>query len=254
MRLEGARVLITGGSSGIGAATARAMAGKRACLVLSGRDERRLQAIASETGGRAVPADVITDAAGLAERAGPVDVLVSNAGEGWAGPLTAMPDDAIERVIAVNLTAPITLAKLLLPAMIERGRGHVVFVASIAGAVGVPGEAVYSAAKAGLLVFAESLRQEAAGMCAGIGVSVVLPGVVDTPFFARRGAPYARRWPAPIPPERVARAITRTVERDQAEAFVPGWLRLPARLRGAAPGPFRVLAALSGRASRGATP
>ncbi|MBC6462774.1 SDR family NAD(P)-dependent oxidoreductase [Actinomadura sp. HBU206391] len=237
MRLRDSRVLITGASSGIGAATARAMAGAGARLVLAGRDRRRLDAVAAETRGHPVTADLATGAAELAAVAEPVDVLVGNAGVGWAGPLTRMPDEAIERLIAVNLTAHILLTRLLLPGMVARGRGHIVFVASIAGAVGVREEAVYSATKAGLIVFAEGLRHE----LSEIGVSVVLPGVVDTPFFDRRGAPYARRRPEPIPAERVARAIVSAVERDLAESYVPGWLRLPARLRGAAPEVFRIL-------------
>jgi short-subunit dehydrogenase len=238
MRLDDSRVLITGASSGIGAATAHAMARSR--LVLTGRDRARLEAVAAATGGRAVTADLVTDGAAVAAEAGAVDVLVACAGAGWAGPLTAMASETIEDLLAVNLTAPIRLARLLVPGMAERGRGHVVFVASIAGVVGVPGEAVYSAAKAGVIAFAEALRVETP-----VGVSVVIPGVVDTPFFARRGAPYARRRPVPIPAERVARAIVRAVERETAEVYVPGWLTLPARIKGAAPGVFRRLAARS---------
>jgi short-subunit dehydrogenase len=240
MRISGARVLVTGASSGIGAATAREMARAGARLVLMGRDRPRLDAVAAETGGRAVVGDLTADAASLVSRAGPVDVLVNNAGAGWAGPLARMPGEAIERLAAVNLTAPILLTRLLLPGMVERGVGHVVFVASIAGAVGVREEAVYSATKAGLIVFAEGLRHE----LRDVGVSVIVPGVVDTPFFDRRGTPYARRWPRPIPPERVARAVVSAIEQGRAECYVPGWLRLPSRLRGAAPGVFR---ALSGR-------
>ncbi|MFF4771965.1 SDR family NAD(P)-dependent oxidoreductase [Microtetraspora fusca] len=243
MRLAGARVLITGASSGIGAATARAMAAAGARLVLAGRDRERLDAVAEETGGLAVAGDLTAGVADLAERAGPVDVMVGNAGRGWAGPLVAMPYGVAEELVAANLTAQVALTRSLLPGMVERGRGHLVFVSSIAGAVGVCDEAVYAATKAALIAFAESLRYEVPG----IGVSVVLPGVVDTPFFARRGAAYARRWPAPIPPERVARAIVAAVERGRAESYAPGWLRLPARLRGAAPGPFRALAGVFGR-------
>jgi short-subunit dehydrogenase len=185
-----------------------------------------------------VPADLGTDGARLAAEAGAVDVLVASAGAGWAGPVAAMPPRAIDDLLAVNLAAPVRLARALLPGMVERGRGHMVFVASIAGVVGVPDEAVYSAAKAGLIMFAEALRATAP-----IGVSVVVPGVVDTPFFDRRGTPYTRRRPAPIPAERVARAIARSVEQDLASVYVPGWLRLPARLKGVAPGVFRRLAA-----------
>lgn len=242
MRLAGARVLITGASSGIGAATARAMAASGADLVLSGRDRERLGAVASETGGRGIPGDLTTDVAGLAGRAGAVDVLVANAGTGWAGSFVEMPDDTVERLVAANLTAPVLLTRLLLPGMIERGRGHLVYVASIAGALGVRDEAVYAATKAGLLTFAESLRYE----LSGIGVSVVLPGVVDTPFFQRRGAPYTRRWPVPIPAERVADRIVSAVEYGRPESYAPGWLRLPARFKGAAPGTFRALAGMFG--------
>jgi short-subunit dehydrogenase len=229
-------VLITGASSGIGAATARALAGSGARLILAGRDRERLADVAARTGGRALAGD-LADASELAGRVGPVDILVNNAGLGWAGPFARMPSADLDRLVDVNLTAPIRLTRLLLPGMIDAGRGHLVFVASIAGAMGVREEAVYSATKAGLLAFAEGLRHE----LRGIGVSVLLPGAVDTPFFDRRGAPYARRRPAPIPPERVARAIVAAIERERPESYVPGWLRIPARLRGAAPGAVRAL-------------
>src|SRR5690348_11935690 len=96
MRLSGARVLITGASSGIGAATAREMARAGARLVLAGRDRQRLDAVAAETGGRVIAGDLAWDVARLASRAGPVDVLVSNAGAGWAGPLARMPGKAVD--------------------------------------------------------------------------------------------------------------------------------------------------------------
>src|SRR5262249_10543821 len=153
--------------------------------------------------------------------------------------VAAMSQRTIEDLVAVNLVAPLRLTRLLLPRMVERGRGHIVFVASIAGAVGVPDEAVYSATKAGLITFADALRAETT-----IGVSVVLRGVVDTPFCARRGPPSPRRRPAPIPAQRVAGAIVRTVEHELNQVYVPRWLELPARLKGAAPGVFRRLAGL----------
>ncbi|MEU7879038.1 SDR family NAD(P)-dependent oxidoreductase [Microbispora bryophytorum] len=256
MRLAGARVLVTGASSGIGAATALELSARGARLVLSGRDEEALAGVAARTGGEALPADLSPGApegtpdgvADLAARAGPVDVLVACAGEGWSGPFTRMPGGTADRLVAVNLTAHVRLTRLLLPGMAERGRGHLVYVASIAGVVGVREEAVYAATKAGLLAFAESLRYELPAVKGnGVGVTTVVPGVVDTAFFARRGRPYARRRPAPVPPERVARAIAVAVERGRAEVYVPAWLRLPARLHGAAPGVFRLLARWFGR-------
>ncbi|MEV4298919.1 SDR family NAD(P)-dependent oxidoreductase [Microbispora rosea] len=258
MRLAGARVLVTGASSGIGAATALELSARGARLVLSGRDQEALAGVAARTGGEMLPADLSDPSADLAVRAGRVDVLVACAGEGWSGPLTRMSGGTAERMIAVNLTAHVQLTRLLLPGMLERGRGHLVYVASIAGVVGVREEAVYAATKAGLLAFAESLRYELPTVerngangndvdGSGVGVTAVVPGVVDTPFFARRGRPYTRRRPAPVAPERVARAIAVAVEHDRAEVYVPAWLRLPARLHGAAPGAFRVLARRFGR-------
>jgi short-subunit dehydrogenase len=245
MRISGATVLITGASSGIGAATARAVAAAGGRTVLTGRSGDRLAAVAAATGGVAFVADItrpaeVAEAAKAAEATEPIDVLVNNAGVGWAGPFDEMIEADIDRLIAVNLAAPIRLTRALVPGMVERGRGHVVFVASIAGATGVRHEAVYAATKAGLIYFADSLRYELGG--SGVGVSVVLPGVVDTPFFDRRGRPYDRRRPAPIPAERVARTIVTAIERDRAETYQPGWMRIPARLRGGAPGLFRRLA------------
>lgn len=246
MQLTGAVALITGGSSGIGAATARAMAAAGARLLVAGRDQKRLAAIAAEVGGTALVVDLaapdgpaeLASAALCAAPAG-IDVLINNAGVGWRGTFWEMSAAAEERLIAVNLTAPLRLTRLLAPAMTERGRGHVVFVSSIAGVTGVAREATYAATKAGVNYFAESIRYELKPK--GVRVSIVLPGVIDTPFFDRRGAPYRRTRPVPIPPERVARAILTAVERNRHEVFVPPWLRLPTWIRGAAPGVFRSL-------------
>lgn len=242
---------MTGASSGIGAATALRFARAGARLLLSGRDAARLEALAAQTGGTPLVADL--GSAGGAEelarealaRAGGVDVLVSNAGVGWAGDFAAMPPADIARLVAVNLTAPLLLARLLLPGMRERGRGHLVMVSSIAGSVGVAREAAYAATKAGLNGLCDSLRDELAGT--GVGVSMVLPGVVDTEFFARRGTPYQRDRPRPIPPERVAGAILGAVEGNRGEVFAPAWMRLPARVHGAFPGMFRWFAARATR-------
>jgi short-subunit dehydrogenase len=251
MQLAGAVVLITGGSSGIGAATARAMAEAGARPLVAGRDREHLDAVAAQTGGVALIAELAApagagDLADAAVRAAPdgIDVLVNNAGIGWEGPFGELPATVEERLVAVNLTAPLRLTRLLAPAMAHRGRGHVVFVSSIAGATGVRREAAYAATKAGVHYFAESIRYELRG--SGAGVSVVFPGAIDTPFFDRRGAPYQRRRPALIAPERVARAILTAVETNRPEVFVPGWLRYPASIRGAAPGLFRSLASRFG--------
>lgn len=250
MHLDGTVTLITGASSGIGAAAADAMAAAGSTPVLVGRDTDRLNAAAGRTGGHAIHADLATDdgPAGAVARAldvaGRVDVLVNNAGIGWAGPLADMTGDQTARLIALNLVAPLQLTRLLVPGMAERGRGHIVNVTSIAGATGVADEAVYSATKAGLTTFADAVRLDLSG--SGVGVSVVVPGVVDTPFFTARGQPYRRRWPRPVPPQRVADAIVTAVRQERAEIFVPRWMRLPARLHGGLPAAYRALASRFG--------
>jgi len=248
MRLPGTVALVTGGSSGIGAATARALASAGAMPLIAGRDQGRLRAVARETGGLALTADLaaadgpaaLAEAARQAAGPGGVDVLINNAGIGWAGPVGQMTAEQVAGVIAVDLVAPIQLTRLLVPGMAARGHGHVVFVSSIAGATGVRGEAVYAAAKAGLGCFAESLAHEMTGL--GVGVSVIVPGVIDTPFFERRGRPYDRARPAPLAAERVARALVQAIEREHSVVFVPRWMRLPAWLHGTLPGTFHRLA------------
>ena len=151
-----------------------------------------------------------------------------------------MDHDDIETLVTANLTAPIRLTRALLPAMVERRRGGLAYVTSIAGRTGVAGEAVYAATKAGLDGFAESLRLELRGT--GIGVGVLVPGVVNTRFFERRGRPYGRSRPRPLDAGPVAAALVRIVESGDAEAYRPRWLRLPVAVRGAAPGVYRRLA------------
>jgi short-subunit dehydrogenase len=233
VKLSGAVCLVTGASSGIGRATAAALTARGARVIALGRDASRLAGV----GERQIVHDL---AEPPPEDLGPVDVLVNNAGIGWAGPTAQTPD--IERLVAVNLVAPMLLTRSLLPGMLERGRGHVVNVASIAGFVGPREEAVYAATKGGLIAFSESLRHELRGT--GVGVTLVAPGVIATEFFERRGTPYTRAWPRPIAAERVAEAVAGAIERDRDEVFVPAWMGAVARFRGVAPGLFR---ALSGR-------
>jgi short-subunit dehydrogenase len=246
MRLAGAVALVTGASSGIGEATADVLAAAGTRLVLSGRDQQRLAVVAARTGATAVSVN-LADPDGpdqLAEAAlaaaGRVDLLVSNAGAGWAGPIGELGAAQAADLVKLNLLAPIQLVRRLAPAMAERGYGRLIFVSSIAGATGVRYEAAYAATKAGLNNLAESLTYELAGQ--GVGVTLVLPGVVDTAFFGRRGRPYDRRWPPPIRPGRVAAAIADAAGRDRDVVYIPGWLRVPAWLHGVAPGAYRRLA------------
>jgi short-subunit dehydrogenase len=251
VRLESAVVLVTGASAGIGRSAAARFAARGARVLVHGRDVRRTGHVAEEVGGRALIADlaVASERDRLAVEAqnafGHVDVLVNNAGFGYLGALAAMEADAIRRLVEVNLLASIELTRALLPPMLDRRHGAISFVTSIAGRTGVAGEAVYSATKAGLDTFADSLRIESAK--SGVDISVVVPGVVDTGFFETRGTPYARRRPRPIPAQTVADAVVRAVERGSAETWRPRWLRVAPTVRALAPGAFRQLAVRFGR-------
>ena len=211
MQLTDAVVLVTGASAGIGHAAAVRFATRGARVLVHGRDPERTHKVADEVRGRPLVADLASPsdrqrlAADALDAFGRVDVLVNNAGFGYSGPVSAMPVDVIRRLIDVDLLAAIELTRSLLPGMVERNHGAICFVTSIAGRVGVAGEAVYSATKAGLDAFAESLRAETAR--SGVGINVVVPGVVDTGFFETRGSPYARTRPRPIPAGTVAETV-----------------------------------------------
>jgi short-subunit dehydrogenase len=243
--------LVTGASSGIGAAIARSLAAEqRWTLLVAGRDPERVARVAEETDGTPLINDLATpdgvrglvsSAVDVAHR---IDLLVASAGVGWAGPFATMPTSAVDDVLTVDLTGVIHLVRLVLPHMLLQRRGHLVLIGSVAGCLGVEGEAVYSAAKAGLGAFADALRYELKGT--SVRVTHVVPGVVDTPFFAHRGMPYNRRLPRPIPPERVARVALRAIDRGSREVFVPRWFRIPAGVRALAPATYRRLAARFG--------
>lgn len=246
MQLSDAVVLVTGASAGIGHAAAARFAARDARVLVHGRDSQRTKQVADEIGGRPLIADLASPAERqrLAAEAlgafGHVDVLVNNAGFGYAGRFAEMDVDVVRRLVEVDLLAAIELTRSLLPSMIERGRGAICFVTSIAGRTGVAREAVYSATKAGLDAFADSLRGETAR--SGVNISVVVPGVVDTGFFETRGTPYGRTRPRPIAADTVADAVVRAVERDRAEEWRPRWLRIAPTVRALAPGAFRQLA------------
>jgi short-subunit dehydrogenase len=210
---------------------ARQAVARGARVGLVARSAADLDEVLSLVGGRgvAVPADVadaaeVTDAVRQVEAAlGPVDVVVANAGIGAYGPFAATDVDEVDRLTRVNWLGTAYVVRAVLPGMVERRRGHVAVVASIAGRMGAPLEALYSATKFAQVGLAEALEVELAPY--GIGVSVVNPGPVATDFFAARGHPYDRRFPRPVSAERVAAEVVDAVERGRSERFVPRWLR-----------------------------
>ncbi|WP_347352644.1 SDR family NAD(P)-dependent oxidoreductase [Intrasporangium sp.] len=245
-QLAGARAVVTGGSSGIGAATALRLARAGARVDVVGRDSERLGAVARRTGGEAVRVD-LTDAAArsrLADRLreSPPDVLVHDAGVGLVAEASdAGQADGFAALVETNARAPIELTAAVLPGMLERGSGHLVFVGSIAGVLGVAHESAYAASKAAVMTYAAGLASEVRSR--GVRVTVVVPGVVDTPFFERRGAAYDRRFPRPVPPELVADRLVAAVRQDRELVVVPRWLRVPMAVRALAPGTYTRLAA-----------
>ena len=237
--LDGAVVLVTGASRGIGRAVAEALTDAGAVVVAAGRDAAALGAVRAAS---TVVADVADpgSAAALVETAvarhGSLTAVVASAGIGHAGPFAEMDPATIAELVDVNLRAPMLLARAALPVL--RRPGALVFLTSIAGLVGVPGETVYSVTKSGLETFAMLLREEVED----VTVSTVAPGVVETGFFDTRGVPYDRGFPRPVPPERVAADVLRALAGGRARQVQPRWLALPARLSATMPATYRRLA------------
>jgi uncharacterized protein len=229
-------VLLTGASGGIGQAIARAVASRGADLVLSGRRREALEPLAQEIGARACVADLShrEDVERLAVQAGNVDVLIANAGIPAGGLLTDLTEAQIDEMLEVNLRAPIALTRALIPGMIERRRGHVVFLSSLQGKAATPVASIYSATKFGLRGFGLALREDLRDY--GVGVSVVLPGFIrDAGMFADAGV----TLPPGVgtrSPEDVADAVISAIERNRAEVEVaPLPLRLGTAVASVAP-------------------
>ena len=236
MSVVNGTVLVTGATGGIGQAIARAFAARGASLVLSGRRTEVLEPLAGELGARAVACDLASrdDVARLSAEAGEVDVLIANAALPGTGFLTELTQEQIDRLLEVNLRAPVAIARALAPAMAARGRGHMVFISSLAGKAASPASSMYSATKFGLRGFALALREDLRPH--GVGVSTVAPGFIrDAGMFADAGVelPWYVRTRSP---SEVAEAVVRAVERNRAEIDVaPASLRLGATFASVAP-------------------
>jgi len=244
VRLPGATVLLTGATGGLGHAVALALHERGARLIITGRRAEVLEPLAARIGARALACDLSDprEVDRLVDEVGRVDVLVANAGVPAGGHIAQHSVDDIDAALAVNLRAPIVLARRLSEAMVERGGGHIVFMSSLAGKAASPGGALYSATKFGLRGFALGLREDLAPH--GVGVSAVYPGFISgAGMFADSGARLPR-YVGTRPPQDVAVAVVDAIERDRAEIDVaPFNLRAGALLAGVAP-------ALSARVQR----
>lgn len=218
------RILITGASGAIGAALARSYAAHGIELVLHGRRQAALEALAEACRARGAAVELsnveLTDETALAAwlDALPLpDLVIANAGQNsHAAPgelMEAWPDS--RRLLAINLQVPMAMAQRLAPRMAERGRGQLVFVSSLAAWHGLPLTPSYSASKAGIKAYAEGLRGRLAAH--GVGVSVVMPGYVSSPMCAAMPGP--KPWE--LPPERAARRIVRGISRNRARISFP---------------------------------
>ncbi len=236
MNLSGASVLLTGATGGLGHAIARAVAARGGRLVPTGRRSELLDPLAAEVGGRALACDLGDPRAltRLLEEAGDVDVLIANAALPASGALDSFSDEEIDRALAVNLRAPMILARHLAAPMAARRRGQLVFISSISGKAASTGSAVYSATKFGLRGFALGLREDLRD--SGVGVSTVFPGFIsDAGMFHASGV----KLPGFVgtkTSEELGEAVAGAIERNRGEVDVaPLGVRAGAMAAGVAP-------------------
>jgi short-subunit dehydrogenase len=230
--LRGATALVTGASGGIGRAIARGLAAAGTNVVVSGRREDALAELVDELqaqGVRAapVPAD-LTDLAQcepLIRRAeaaiGPLDVLINNAGVEHASAFALQPAEELTATVNINLAAPLLLTRAVVEGMLERGRGHVVFISSVAGKVGPPYQAAYGASKAGLVGLSQSLRAEYVD--APVGFSVICPGFVAGDGMYQRMVDEgfaSNRIMGSTTLDKVTAAVLRAIQKDVPEIVV----------------------------------
>jgi len=232
---SGLNVLVTGASSGIGRLLALEMARLGARVALVARRQAELDQVAEEIrarGGEAIAlvCDVgdreqaLATAASAVEKLGPIDVLVNNAGYGHHRRFLDWDLDDMEEVMRVNFLGTLYFTKMLLPAMVERGRGWLVFIASAAGRIAPAEETAYAASKHAMVGLASALSLEVED--AGVHVFTVCPGAIRTPFFddetlARLPA-VARRQMAE--PEDLVKAIMDGLARGSRELTFPRWI------------------------------
>jgi short-subunit dehydrogenase len=233
VQLRGARALVTGAAGGLGGYISRALASQGANLAVSDLPGSEIEARADELGrmgveARAIAAD-LTDSAererlvrDATEAIGPLDVLVNNAGVEFGGAFTKTTREEIEAIATVNLIAVMDLTWLVLPGMLERRRGHIVNLASLAGKIPSVFLATYAATKHGVVGFTHSLRAEYADE--PVSFSAICPVfVAEVGMYARAEAEMDTEPPPglrPVPPQRVADAVLEALREDRAEVIV----------------------------------
>jgi short-subunit dehydrogenase len=247
--------VVTGGSSGIGAAIARALARRGWQLVLLARGEERLAEIAREVGAEhelcdvADRAEVERVAAAVRERHVAINLLVNNAGIPGGGGFLDLEPEQIERLMRTNYLGSVWCLRAFLPALEASAPADLVNVASVAGTIAAGHSGPYSASKHAQLAFSRSVGVELAGR--GITVHTVIPGLIDTPGFPNRSR-FRNRMLQKIvaEPELVAEQVVRGIDRNRLEQFVPRWYRPAAIVQAVAPGMLARAARRLGRRNR----
>lgn len=232
--LRGCAALVTGASGGLGTHIARRLAREGVNVAVSGRREQALRTVAAELSGLgvqacAVPADLadLDQLDPLVARSeaelGPIDLLVNNAGIELTSAFADYAPADLRRVVDVNLTAPLLLTRQLVPGMLRRGRGHVVFISSVAGKLGTAYQEPYSASKAGLVALTQALRAEY--LHAPVGFSVVCPGFIAGDGMYQRLVELGFKSNRLMGETTVDKVVDRTVEairRDLPEVIESG--------------------------------
>ncbi len=226
----GTTALVTGASSGIGAATARALAARGVTVGLVARRADRLENVAGDCrvhtpASKAYVADLAdtTLSASLGpliwDELGPVDFVVLNAGIPMRRPTQRLTMAEVERVMTVNYLSPVATTLALLPRLLERGTGAIVYVSSVGGRLGIVGEPAYSASKFALAGFSEAMYADLEGT--EIAVRLVLPGAIDTEIWDQPGNDTAAYSGPFSPPSEVAEGIISCIESDTFEHYIP---------------------------------
>jgi short-subunit dehydrogenase len=226
--LPGKTALLTGATGGLGRAIAAALADRGATVLASSRKRDQLVELVESLPGqghRSLVCDLAEEGAALQllADAGDVDILVANAGLPASGPLDGFSQEELGRALRVNLESPVRMARELYPKLVERGEGHLVFVASISGQAATPNASLYAATKFGLRGFALCLREDLRHT--GVGASVISPGAVrDAGMFAD-----SRAKPPPglgtATPDQVSSAVITAIERNHRGEFTVAPLR-----------------------------
>ena len=227
--LAGKSVLLTGASRGIGAAMAIAIAKEGATVVGLSRSQQGLAQVQQQieaVGGRmiAIPADVsrVSELSTLIKEvksaAGPIDILINNAAIEIYRAFQNYSLDEIQRVLSTNLLAAIELSRLLLPDMLAQQTGHIINIASLAAKMGHPYDSIYSASKAGLLMWADAIRQELSG--SGVTVSTVCPGYVKDQGLRSDTKVHAPRFAGVSMSKDVVAAVIIAIKPDRAEVVL----------------------------------